>query len=271
MSDILYFEREYANLLTHIRNFGVEKETRNAKTVSLFGQMLKIDMRNSNDFPILQGRKMYPKGVLGEFAAMLRGPKSVQDFKDFGCNYWGQWADEDGDLNVDYGNAWIDWNGINQIEQVSETLRNNPNDRRMIVSGWRPDLIPHQSLPCCHILYQWRVEKGHLDMIWYQRSVDMMVGLPSDIILAAVWNIMLANEVGLKPGELTFMLGDCHIYEQHFDAYEEYISAFWDNPDRKLGTYCLTALKGQKLQEFKPADIHLDFEAGPKIDLEVIS
>lgn len=270
MTTVLTFEDEYVQMMQRIMDHGTEKQTRNAVTKSLFGEKLTINMRDSDAFPILQGRKMYPKGVLGEFAAMLRGPRSVQDFKDFGCNYWGQWADEDGALNVDYGNAWIDWNGINQIEEVVEKLKNNPNDRRMIVSGWRPDLIPSQSLPCCHILYQWRVADGYLDMIWYQRSVDMMVGLPSDIILAAVWNIMLANEVGLKPGSLHFMLGDVHLYEQHYNAFEEYKESVKDLPAMPV-KYEIMSRPGKRLLDFSPLDIHIGKTDGPKINLEVIA
>ena len=268
------YEIEYLKMLEHIMTEGSDKQTRNAMTRSDYGLTLKIDMSDGYFFPMLRGRKMYPAGVIGEFAAMLRGPKHVQDFKDFGCNYWGQWADEHGNLNVDYGNAWIDWNGVNQIEEVVKTLKTNPNDRRMIVSGWRPDLIPQQSLPCCHMLYQWRTDEDFLDMIWYQRSVDMMVGLPSDVILAAVWNIMLANEVGMNPGVITFMLGDCHVYEQHFNAYVKYRDNVNANRLAIQGdpaTYSVAAPDGQRLLNFSPEDIEINYKPGPKIDLEVIA
>lgn len=277
-TNITNFEKSYLKMLHQVNIWGVEKQTRNAKTKSTFGMTLKItpdeDEIKDRLFPILVGRKMYPKGVLGEFAAMLRGPKSVEDFEKFGCNYWKQWANEDGSLNVDYGNAWIDWNGVNQVEQLVRTLKKNPNDRRMIVSGWRPDLIPYQSLPCCHMLYQWYVENNKLHMIWYQRSVDMMVGLPSDIILAAIWNIMLANEVGMEPASLTFMLGDCHIYGQHYDALQKYSAAFETVRSTNFypqPSYDLTVAKGKPLLEFLPQDIRINFTAGPKIDLEVLA
>lgn len=269
------YELQYLHMLKYIMSDGVDKQTRNAMTRSVFGMQMTIDMASGNMFPILQGRKMYPAGVLGELAAMLRGPANVKDFEDFGCNYWGQWADEDGGLNVDYGNAWIDWNGVNQIENLVETLKTNPNDRRMIVTGWRPDLLPYQSLPCCHMLYQWYVDdNGFLDMIWYQRSVDMMVGLPSDVILAAAWNIMLANEVGLEPGTLNFMLGDCHVYEQHFDAFREYRDNVEENRysfQQDPPTYHLVADRGKRLLDFVPEDIIIDFQPGPKLNLEVLA
>ena len=267
------YEYKYLRMLNTVMTNGVIKQTRNAKTKSVFGMTLKLYPQKLI-FPILQARKMYTKGVLGEFAAMLRGPKNLDDFKKFGCNYWDQWADKDGNLNVDYGNAWIDWNGVNQVQNVVDTLKNNPNDRRMIVSGWRPDLIPEQSLPCCHMLYQWYVVDGCLEMIWYQRSVDMMVGLPSDVILAYVWNVMLANEVGLKPGAITFMLGDCHVYEQHFDAYEQYKrNLFSQDFEKSLedATYKVNAKPGKPLLEFLPEDISINFNSGPKVNLEVLS
>jgi thymidylate synthase len=268
------YEMQYLKMLQHIMVEGSDKQTRNAMTRSVFGMQMKVDMSDGYFFPMLRGRKMYPKGVLGEFAAMLRGPKHVQDFKDFGCNYWGQWADDNGNLDVDYGNAWIDWNGVNQIDELVRTLKTNPNDRRMLVSGWRPDRVPNQSLPCCHMLYQWYVDGDYLDMIWYQRSVDMMVGLPSDVILAAVWNIMLANEVGLQPGVLTFMLGDCHVYEQHFKAFTEYrdnVNANRLAIEGDPATYTVNAPNGQRLLNFSPEDITIDFKPGPKIELEVLA
>jgi thymidylate synthase len=111
----------------------------------------------------------------------------------------------------------------------------------MLITGWKPDNIPNLSLPCCHMLYQWYVRpSGHLDMIWYQRSVDTMVGLPSDIILAAAWNILLAKEVGLKAGKIKFMLGDTHIYENHMPGVTEYLardSEFMQEPEYYLAEH----------------------------------
>jgi thymidylate synthase len=268
------FEPKYLEMLEHIARHGSHKRTRNAETYSVFGMNLALDMSDGEHFPILQGRKMFPKGAVGELAAMLRGPKSIKDFEEWGCNYWKQWANPDGSINVDYGNAWLNWNGVNQIEQLIKTLKEDPNDRRMIVSGWRPDKLPEQSLPCCHMLYQWYVTNGFLDMVWYQRSVDMMVGFPSDVIVAAVWNIMLANEVGLQPGVINFMLGDCHIYKEHGEAFQQYSRQVKDHLHSiktNTPTYDLNVLEGKPLLEFEPKDININFNPGPKIDLEVIS
>lgn len=216
------FELDYANMIAEIYLDGNNRATRNGITRSLFGMSLELEMPDGC-FPLIQGRKMYPKGILGELAAMLRGPKHVNDFKKWGCNYWDLWANEDGSLKVDYGNAWLDFNGVNQLEQLKDKLLNNPTDRRMIVSGWRPDRLDSLSLPCCHYSYQFYVQDNKLSMIWTQRSVDMMIGLPSDIVFAYAWMLAIGNEFGLKPGKLKMDFGDCHIYEEHLIDARKYL------------------------------------------------
>lgn len=267
------FENQYANLVKRVIERGEIKEGRNGKTKSLFAETLEIDGLDEGRFPLLTGRQMYYKGVLGELSAMLRGPKSVKDFEDMGCNYWKQWADKDGQLKLDYGNAWLDWNGINQLAELKNSLLNNPNDRRLIVSGWRPDHLAELSLPCCHFLYQWHVSKGNkLNMIWYQRSADVMVGVPSDAILAAAWNIILANEVGMVPGKITMMLGDTHIYEEHWDTVEDYVAAASAKHNILPPKYELGAEAGMPIEEFLPAMLDIrEYKHGPKLSFEVMA
>lgn len=219
------YEQDYIQLVSEILRDGDDRPTRNHPTRAVFGKMLVVHELAWGQFPILQGRRMYPKGVFGELAAFLKGPKTLKDFENEGCNYWEKWANDDGSINVDYGNAWLDFNGVNQLEDVLHSLSTDPNGRRHIISGWRPDNLPYLSLPCCHLLYQWYVNGNHLEMIWYQRSVDTMIGLPSDVILAAAWNILMAEHVGLQPGKLVFMLGDTHIYKSHMDSVKEYLGA----------------------------------------------
>lgn len=230
-------------------------------------------MSDGELFPILQGRKMYPKGILGEFAAMIRRPSCVADFEKWGCNYWGKWADENGKLNLDYGNSWFDFNGVNQVAQLKEKLKNNPTDRRMIITGWKPDGMEDLSLPCCHCFYQFYVRDGkYLDMIWYQRSVDLMIGLPSDIVFAAAWLISLANEFGLSTGIIKFDLGDCHIYSQHLTGALEYIAAVDKNEVRGVPKYYHSRPIGTDFCDFKPDDIHLNLYGSCKpIKLELIA
>lgn len=219
------FEYDYCDLITDIMRDGSNRQTRSAPARAVFGKMLTVHELKWGQFPILQGRRMYYKGVFGELAAFLKGPKTLQDFEKEGCNYWEKWANEDGTIDLDYGNAWIDFNGVNQLETVLDSLSQDPTGRRHIISAWRPDNLPYLSLPCCHLLYQWYVDDQYLDMIWYQRSVDTMIGLPSDIIMAAAWNILMAEHLELHPGKLIFMLGDTHIYQSHWEAVDEYLKS----------------------------------------------
>ena len=217
------YETDYAELVSDIMIYGDERPTRNHPTKAVFGRMLTINELAHGEFPILQGRKIYYKGVLGELAAFLKCPKTIKDFEDEGCNYWKKWSDEDGSIRVDYGNSWLDFNGVNQLDAVLTSLAEDPNGRRHIISGWNPANLSSLSLPCCHLLYQWYVNNDKLEMIWYQRSVDTMIGLPSDVILAAAWNIMMADQLGLSPGKLVFMLGDTHIYRSHIKSVLDYL------------------------------------------------
>ncbi len=215
------YEKDYVKLVDKINFTGIPSESRSGGIKSIFGTSLEIDLKK---FPILRGRKIFYKGVLGELAAMLKKPRHVQDFKKFGCNYWDNFANEHGELSLDYGNAWLDWNGVNQLECLIKSLRDNPNSRRHIVSGWRPDKLEKLTLPCCHLLYQWNVRNNYyLDMLCFQRSVDVMVGLPSDIIFCAVWTILICNQLGYKPGNLIMSLGNTHIYDNHSKGVTEYL------------------------------------------------
>ncbi len=224
------YEQDYCQLITDIMTEGVDRPTRNHPTRSIFGQTLTVHELRYGQFPILQGRKMYYKGIFGELAAFLKGPKHIRDFENEGCNYWNKWADEDGSIRIDYGNSWLDFNGVNQLEAVLTSLAEDPFGRRHIISGWRPDRLDSLSLPCCHLLYQWYVNGEYLEMIWYQRSVDTMIGLPSDVVLAAAWNILMANQLGLQPGKLVFMLGDCHIYKSHLYQVADYLDSAVSTP-----------------------------------------
>lgn len=266
------FEQDYMELIKDILANGSYRGTRNAVTKSVFGRQLKIDM-STNNFPILQGRKMFHRGVFGELAALLRRPTHIDDFTKWGCNYWGLWANDDGSINVDYGNTWFDFNGVNQIAQLKDKLVNNPTDRRMIITGWKPDGMDELSLPCCHCLYQFYVSTdGKLSMLWYQRSVDTMIGLPSDILLAAAWLIAIANEFDLGLGEITMSLGDCHIYDTHVQGAYEYISREERLMTMPAPKYIHNVAKGKDFCEFEPDDISItNYYPLSKIDLELFA
>lgn len=260
------YEQAYANLVAKVLFDGERRLTRNGYVNGIFGHMLEVDL--DDYFPLLSGRKMWPAGILGEFAAMLRKPKHVDDFKKWGCNYWDTWADADGNLVVDYGNAWFDYNGVDQIARLKESLANNETDRRMVIDSWRPDRLDALSLPCCHYSYQFYVEKGtHLHMIWNQRSADLMVGVPSDVVFAAAWLMAVASEFGFLPGKIKLILGDIHIYEEHADSANTYLNRvqglmlekYWPRPLANL------IIKGVDFTKFEPSwlQIHNYEPLGP--------
>lgn len=238
------FEHDYKQLVNKILCKGYDKNGRNGKTKALFGEVLEFNV--SEYFPIVTGRKMFYKGVLGELAAFLKKPKHKDDFKKQGCNYWELWSNEDGALKVDYGNAWLDFNGVNQLDNLMHKLKHDPDDRRLLITGWNPSNLDNLSLPCCHYAYQFFVHNDTIDMLWHQRSCDTMIGLPSDVILAAAWLIIIANECGYKAGTIKMTLGDTHIYNEHIDVAKEYL----DRPIFDLPTYTVNVPVGTRHTEF---------------------
>jgi thymidylate synthase len=255
------FETQYIDLVKLCLR-SPERAIRNGGARSFFGHQLKVSLLEG--FPLLVGRKMFYRGVFGELAAMLRGPKHIDDFKAWGCNYWEKWANADGSISVDYGNAWLDYNGVNQLEALRQALSTNPTDRRMVITSWRPDNLANLSLPCCHYAYQFYVTNDKvLHMAWIQRSVDVMIGLPSDIVFAAAWLIAIANEFGFVPGTITLQLGDCHVYNEHIDGAKQYVRQAEDRSlelGSEVPTYCtsLSMSRGKKFELFEPSDIVIE-------------
>jgi thymidylate synthase len=217
------FEKTYVDLVLKVLANGYKTRGRNGNTLSLFGEQIKFTVNPSN-FPILQGRKIYYAGVIGEFIAFINNYSELEQFESVGCNYWKTWADNTGHLEIDYAKQLHDFNGINQLENLLLELQVNPYSRRHIISLWRPDRLDSLSLPCCHYAYQFNVNSiGRLDMVWIQRSVDTMVGLPSDMILASLWVYLVAKHCDLLPGNVTMQLGNVHIYEEHLDGVRQYL------------------------------------------------
>lgn len=213
-------EQQYLNLVKNILDNGEIKETRNGKTISQFGAQIKITELKEGKFPILTSRKHFFNGIIGEYAAFLKGPKTVYDFEKEGCNYWKLWSKEDGSLNVDYGNAWLDFNGVNQIDYVIDLLKHDPNSRRIIINAWNPVHVINKelSLDCCHYGYQFHVSEGkYLNLKFIQRSVDTLIGMPSDFVLASLMVLTFAKATGLLPGEIIMDFTDVHIYEEHIE------------------------------------------------------
>lgn len=257
----------YPDLIRKVIEQGTYRTTRAGDAISIFGEMLKVDMEQG--LPIMQGRKMYLKPVIGELAALLRGPKSVEDFKRFGCNYWDSWADEHGMLELDYGNAWRNFNGVDQLKALVDAIKRDPTDRRLLITGWRPDRLKELSLPCCHLLYQWYVrDDKYLDMIWYQRSVDVMIGLPSDMVLAAVWTALIAKDCNLVPGNINMCLGDTHIYADHLEGVTDYLRQLKSMPAPKPVLYALA--EEASVFNFTPEMLQLaTYESGKPIKFKL--
>jgi thymidylate synthase len=252
------FEKQYLDIAKKILDEGYVIETRNAITKSIFGPQLIIDMKEPNEFPIITTRKIFYKGVFGEVAAFLRGPKNIKDFEDQGCNYWKLWQDnDDGDITLSYGNDWIDWGsstrngtGINQIQNVINSIKNNPNGRRHIVTGWNPQAIEDGlSLPCCHTFYQWNVSHNNtLDLMYYQRSADFAVGVPSNMVMAYLMNLLMAEQTGYIPGKIIMNFGNAHLYDKHWEGMTKQIKR---RPKNKFAKYELDMV-GKSLFRFTP-------------------
>ena len=245
------YEAQFLAVADNILKNGFERKGRNGTTLSLPFQQLKFSLQDS--FPLLTTRKMFYKGVLGEYAAMIRGPAHVQDFIDWGCNYWNLWAEEDGSINVDYGNAWRNFNGVDQMAAVVDSLINNPHDRRMVISGWRPDNLEELSLPCCHHNYQFYEHDGIVDLLWIQRSGDWMIGVPSDAVFASVMLMCFADVTGKIPGSITMVIGDAHIYGEHIEAAKQQVQR------PIIDTNLKVELKDQAdVYSFKPNDLIIE-------------
>lgn len=246
-------ENAYLEIARDILRDGDHMEGRNGFVKSLSNQILKFDLSDGY-FPLITTRKMHYKGVLGEYAAMIRGPKHVDDFKRWGCNYWDDWANEDGSIDVDYGNAWIDYNGTNQVAEVLAAMDYNPASRRMMITGWRPDRVydGSLSLPCCHHTYQFYVsDDGHVDLLWHQRSADWMVGMPSDMVLAALMLIHMSKAAMKKPRNVTMVIGNAHIYGEHLDNAAKQVKRNpWGPPEYKYRWR-------RHWQSFEPGDLEL--------------
>lgn len=219
--------REYKELVKQVLEQGELKPGRNGNTISLIGTQLKFDATN---IPLLNGRKIFYKGVVGEFSAFMNQCFRLKEFKDRGCNYWDAWASTKETLCLDYADqlheiqvnikdAWY-----SQLEALKIGLVNDKFSRRHIINLWRPENLHLLSLPCCHYSYQFIVSTDNkLHMIWNQRSADTMVGIPSDMILAYLWVQCLSKELGFEPGIVTMNFGDTHIYKEHIAGAKQYL------------------------------------------------
>lgn len=214
--------RAYLELLEHILENGDEKSDRTGTgTKSVFGWQSRYDL--SEGFPLLTTKKLHIKSIVHELIWFLRGDTNVKYLKDNGVKIWDDWADADGELGPVYGKQWRRWQTsdggeIDQIADLLEMLKTNPDSRRLIVSAWNPEDVPEMALPPCHTLFQFYVAKGALSCQLYQRSADVFLGVPFNIASYALLTHMVAHVANLEVGEFVHTMGDAHLYLNHLDA-----------------------------------------------------
>ena len=254
--------KQYLNLLQKIMDEGVDKGDRTGVgTRSIFGAQLRFDL--SKGFPLLTTKKVFLKGIIHELMWFVRGDTNIRYLVENGVNIWNEWPfqsyleknnldkkypkyteewkeemnkyitqvkeDEEfakkwGDLGPVYGKQWRDFGGVDQLMDIIERIKKNPNDRRMIVSAWNPPEIPKMALPPCHCFYQFYVADGKLSLQMYQRSCDTFLGVPFNIASYSLLLIMIAQVVGLEPGEFVHTMGDTHLYSNHFEQVKKQLS-----------------------------------------------
>ncbi len=213
--------KQYHDLLQHILDHGVKKEDRTGTgTISVFGYQMRFDL--AEGFPCITTKKLHLRSIIHELLWFLKGETNIAYLKENGVSIWDEWADENGELGPVYGSQWRSWPApdgrhIDQITQVIEQIKNNPDSRRMIVSAWNVGLIDSMALPPCHAFFQFYVAEGKLSCQLYQRSADTFLGVPFNIASYALLTMMMAQVCGLQPGEFIHTLGDAHLYSNHIE------------------------------------------------------
>lgn len=240
--------KQYHDLLKHVIENGIQKGDRTGTgTKSVFGYQMRFDL--SEGFPMVTTKKLHLKSIIFELLWFLNGDTNIKYLQENGVNIWNAWADENGDLGPIYGYQWRNWNGedIDQIKEVVETLKQNPNSRRMLISAWNPSVLPDTSksfsenvangkaaLPPCHAFFQFYVSpplpeegenaKPRLSLQLYQRSADIFLGVPFNIASYALFTMMMAQVCGFEPGDFIHTFGDAHIYNNHIEQVELQLS-----------------------------------------------
>jgi thymidylate synthase len=213
--------RQYLDLMRDVLDHGVRKTDRTGTgTLSVFGRQMRFDL--GEGFPLVTTKKLHLKSIVHELIWFLSGDTNIRYLKANGVTIWDEWADENGDLGPVYGAEWRSWpagNGetIDQIKQVVDGIKRNPDSRRLIVTAWNPADVDKQALPPCHCMFQFYVANGKLSCQMYQRSADIFLGVPFNIASYALLTMMMAQVTGLKPGEFVHTLGDAHLYSNHLE------------------------------------------------------
>jgi thymidylate synthase len=220
--------RQYLDLMQHVLEHGARKNDRTGTgTLSIFGAQLRFDLNAG--FPLLTTKKVHLKSIIHELLWFLKGETNTRYLKENGVTIWDEWADKNGDLGPVYGYQWRSWPApdgrhIDQVSQVLEQIRKNPDSRRLIVSAWNVADLPRMALLPCHAFFQFYVAGGRLSCQLYQRSADLFLGVPFNIASYALLTLMVAQACGLKPGDFVHTFGDTHLYLNHLDQAREQLS-----------------------------------------------
>lgn len=267
MTHFDHVDQEYCHLLRTVLETGVERGDRTGTgTKSLFGWQSRYNLRET--FPLLTTKKLHLRSIIHELLWFLKGDTNIKYLKDNGVRIWDEWADENGDLGPVYGYQWRSWpnpqgGSTDQITNLIEQIKNNPNSRRHIVSAWNPSFVDEMALPPCHCLFQFYVANGELSCQLYQRSADIFLGVPFNIASYALLTMMIAQVCDLKPGDFVHSFGDAHLYLNHLDQAKEQLSRLDDRmvpPVMKLNSDV------KNIFDFKFEDFELvGYEAHPNI------
>lgn len=220
--------RQYLDLLSHVMDKGTDRGDRTGTgTRGVFGHQMRFDL--ADGFPMVTTKKLHRKSIIHELLWFVAGDTNITYLQENGVKIWDAWADEDGDLGPVYGKQWRRWEGpdgkvIDQLKQVIESIKTNPNSRRHIVSAWNPADVEDMALPPCHCLFQFFVADGKLSCQLYQRSADIFLGVPFNIASYALLTHMVAQVCGLEVGDFVHTFGDAHIYHNHFDQVREQLT-----------------------------------------------
>ena len=220
--------RQYLCLMKHVLNHGTKKSDRTGTgTVSVFGYQMRFNL--AHGFPLVTTKKCHLKSIIHELLWFLQGDTNIRYLKENGVRIWDEWADEDGNLGPVYGKQWRSWTAtdgriIDQISDVIEQIKSNPDSRRLIVSAWNVGELDQMALAPCHILFQFYVSEGKLSCQLYQRSADIFLGVPFNIASYALLTLMMAQVCGLKPGDFVHTFGDAHLYLNHLEQAELQLS-----------------------------------------------
>ena len=255
---------QYLHTLKHVLKNGVIKDDRTGTgTISVFGHQMRFDL--SKGFPLVTTKKLHLKSIIHELLWFINGDTNTKYLTDNGVRIWNEWADKNGDLGKIYGHQWRSWTAenrnIDQLTNVIESLKNNPNSRRHIISAWNVGDLDQMALPPCHILFQFYVADNKLSCQLYQRSADLFLGVPFNIASYALFTMMIAQVTGYELGDFIHTLGDAHIYSNHIEQVKLQISRTpFKLPQMKINSEI------KSIFDFKYKDFELvNYESHPHI------